>query len=335
MKRVGTFLFMIFSIRAMAFDCPDLRVIPLPGEGRIIVEGAVMKGRLRTGLRKRDRLRSLFSSPAAQEKLSLDVGKASAPVSLDDEGRFSQPFDLRPGTGTVRLLDSTGAVLASKEFGLPVRRPGFIAISDIDDTILVSEIRKRIRLLWNALIKPVTKRRPVQSTPGVYRSIAEGNNLGPPLFFYVSASPAAMGRFLAEFLTINRFPAGTLCIKNSLLKEGFDAHDHKMKWLNRLAGLFPKTPFLLLGDSGEKDPEIYSEFALASPTHPVLGILIRRAEDDPDRTVSLKGIGKPLAAKGISFTVWESPSDLASCVASFGFRIPHDPTDPPVPAGDD
>lgn len=56
--------------------------------------------------------------------------------------------------------------------------------------------------------------------------------------------------------------------------EGLKSREHKLKWLKRLSGLYPGLPLLLLGDSGEQDPEIYAEF-LESTDHPSLGVVIR------------------------------------------------------------
>jgi len=56
--------------------------------------------------------------------------------------------------------------------------------------------------------------------------------------------------------------------------------EYKLKRLRTLAERLPGTRFILFGDSGEKDPEIYTAFRSECPDR-VLSIFIRRVETTP------------------------------------------------------
>jgi phosphatidate phosphatase APP1 len=84
---------------------------------------------------------------------------------------------------------------------------------------------------------------------------------------------------LTEFLQQEKFPAGSLHLrpiklKDELFKEGSSSQDHKQKKIRELLKQFPKRRFILIGDSGEADPEIYAAVAKDYPDR-IQTILIR------------------------------------------------------------
>ncbi|MDR2127610.1 MAG: DUF2183 domain-containing protein [Burkholderiaceae bacterium] len=159
---------------------------------------------------------------------------------------------------------------------------GIFVVSDIDDTIKHSSVLDRKALLRNTFLEPF------QAVPGMaawYREMAAGD--AQVFFHYLSASPLALHPALSGFLAENGFPQGRLHLREStswrtLYADAKGNTAHKTSVLERLAEKFPKRKFILIGDSGERDPEIYADFTRKHPER-VLAIHIRNVTGE-DKT---------------------------------------------------
>jgi hypothetical protein len=142
---------------------------------------------------------------------------------------------------------------------------GVSVISDIDDTIKISEVLDKSALLKNTFCRSF---KPVDSMAGVYRGWER--SVGAQ-FHYVTASPWQLYVPLSDFARSNGFPAGTWHMKEFRLKdrsalELFASPErYKPGAIEPLLRKFPKRQFVLVGDSGEKDPEVYGALARKHP----------------------------------------------------------------------
>jgi hypothetical protein len=143
---------------------------------------------------------------------------------------------------------------------------GVSIVSDIDDTLKYSNVLNRKALLRNTFIEPF------KAVPGMAEWYQEIANLEPNAFFhYLSASPMQLYPALSEFLDEAHFPAGMLHLRESTsLRTAASASKevstaHKKRILTRLLSSYPRRQFILIGDSGERDPEIYADIARAYP----------------------------------------------------------------------
>lgn len=167
------------------------------------------------------------------------------------------PKDTRSFPGVAHVLQKTGVSV----------------ISDIDDTIKISEVRDREALLLNTFC------RPFRAAPGMPELYCEWEKRGWQ-FHYVSASPWQLYLPLAEFTGEAGFPAGTFHMKDFRVKDSTflallsDPQAYKSKVITPLFERFPDRQFVLVGDSGEKDPEVYGLLARKFPKQ-VSAILIR------------------------------------------------------------
>jgi phosphatidate phosphatase APP1 len=147
-------------------------------------------------------------------------------------------------------------------------------ISDIDDTIKISEVRNREALLRNTFLGPF---RPVPGMAEIYAAWATNHGAS---FHYVTACPWQLQPELATFLRTNGFPEGTFQMKQFRWKDQsffglFQSPErHKRNVIERWLRQFPQRQFILVGDSGERDPEVYGELARRFPGQ-VRRILIR------------------------------------------------------------
>ena len=156
---------------------------------------------------------------------------------------------------------------------LLVPETGLSVISDIDDTIKISNVRDRQALMLNTFAREFVA---VPEMAARYRQLAEQPGSA---FHYVSSGPIQLYPTLARFLEDAEFPAGSMHLREStaytnVIPGHDDSRKHKLAAIGELLADFPKRQFLLIGDSGEADPEIYGEMA-RSHTEQIIGIRIR------------------------------------------------------------
>jgi phosphatidate phosphatase APP1 len=154
---------------------------------------------------------------------------------------------------------------------------GFSVISDIDDTIKDSRVTDKSELLRNTFTREF---KPVSGMANLYRQLhAQGT-----AFHYVSGSPWQLYGPLQQFLSGSGFPNGTMHLKHFRLKDSSalellgSQRETKLAAIEPLLTAFPQRRFLLMGDSGEQDPEIYGELARRFPNQ-IAAIYIRNVTD--------------------------------------------------------
>lgn len=161
---------------------------------------------------------------------------------------------------------------------LIVPTQGLSVISDIDDTIKVSQVRDRHELLLNTFAREFV------AVPGMAQQYLALAKIRGTRFHYVSAGPIQLYPPLDRFMHDAGFPAGSVHLRESTAYSSvIPGHDasrmHKLATIRRLLADFPQRRFLLIGDSGEADPEIYGEIARAHREQ-VVGIRIRDVSGD-------------------------------------------------------
>jgi hypothetical protein len=210
------------------------------------------------------------------------VGKSGS------DGRFSGHIHLSDAE-LVALRSSVSPLCAAlpgddtRQFSCPVNfldARGITVISDIDDTIKVTQVRDRQAMFRNTFLEPFAA---VPGMAEVYRSWAENSKAQ---FCYVSASPWQLFLPLSEFVRSNGFPSGTFYLKQFRLKdESFwslfqNPEKYKPTVIEPLMKRFPDRKFVLVGDSGERDPEVYGVLARSFPAQ-VTKIFIRDVTNEP------------------------------------------------------
>jgi len=159
---------------------------------------------------------------------------------------------------------------------------GVSIISDIDDTIKISNVKDKQALLANTFLHPF------RAVPGMAETYRKWAGQGA-VFHYLSASPWQLYPALAEFIVQSGFPAGSVHLKNIRLKdETFfnlfsSQEEYKKPLVEQLLKTYPGRRFILIGDGGEEDPEIFASFAKSNPDQ-VLRVLIR--DEAPDAAES-------------------------------------------------
>lgn len=164
---------------------------------------------------------------------------------------------------------------------IPSEQVDYGVISDIDDTIIHTGVVSLLkwRVIVNTFFKNAAKRVPLKGAAELYHKFHRGNsgkNANP--IFYVSHSPWNLYRYLDFFLTENQFPKGPILLRSmSSFRPGKSKRPHKQNEILDILAAYPGSKFILIGDSGEKDADIYKEIAEHHPDR-ILAIYLRSVD---------------------------------------------------------
>jgi phosphatidate phosphatase APP1 len=147
-----------------------------------------------------------------------------------------------------------------------VEREGLSVVSDIDDTVKVTEVLDRGAMLERTFLEEFEA---VEGMAERYRGLEEERD---PAFHYLSASPWQLLPFLESFLADEGFPPGVFHLRqlrprsiSSPADFASGSSEYKTATIERLIEDFPGRHFILIGDSSEHDPEVYGGIARSYP----------------------------------------------------------------------
>ena len=250
----------------------------------------------------------------------------------DDEGHFE--FRLEPAVPLenagwhridLELMEpkprSGQAVSAAAQVLVPPETARFGVISDIDDTVVWSNVRHKLRMLSMLVRTNAHTRKPFKGVAAFYRALHDGAGGGEsnPVF-YVSSSPRNLYVPLVEFLALQGLPGGPLMLRDfgdHLLFAGGEHRDHKLRCIEQVFATSPELPFVLIGDSGERDPEIYAELVHDHPGR-VRVVYIRSVDPDPSRIAAIDRLVETLRPAGVPLVLAPDSEFAAVHAASEG-----------------
>lgn len=231
----------------------------------------------------RERAGYFVSDSSRNARVSVTLGNRVMPLALSNAaGYFStdilitradaaqwaqdgaMPFASMPTSANQRRFD--GAVRLVPETGVTV-------ITDIDDTIKVTHILDAKEKEANTFMRPFVA---VPGMAELYRSWQQA--LGERIHFHVvSAGPWQFHEPLQRFFMQAGFPAFTwdmrsIDIGGNIIVDVIEANpapqkiqDFKVAKIRAFMTRFPQRSVVLVGDSGERDPEVYAAILAAYP----------------------------------------------------------------------
>ncbi len=280
------------------FGQAPITVLAYRGYGRrdhIFLQGRVLKNKVITTSPTDSVWRNIVnnykrfgSAEIRSAQLQVRIGSNTFDLVTDREGYFyldqPLPYPLKPSEKK-KWREATVHLVRTRRREINVTRtakilvPGkaeFGVISDIDDTILITEVTSllKLKMLYLTFFKNVNNRQTFQEVEAFFRALQrgkEGNRRNP--FFYVSKSPWNLYDFLEDFIELNDLPRGPLMLRDIGLfpqRFPFEMFDrqyrgHKIAAVAHILRMYPDMPFILIGDSGEKDTDIYLTIARAFP----------------------------------------------------------------------
>jgi hypothetical protein len=189
--------------------------------------------------------------------------------SLTANVQFNGFLDNRQASATIFPSPPNGFGIISGQFNAIIR--SLLTLTryppDVDDTIKISNVLDKIELLKKTFLDDPE---PVSGMPELYAKLNQ--DLNDPAFFYVTGSPFQLFPFLRGFIS-STYPPGPILPKNLTFIdipgaiEAFSSDntlEFKLEMIDRINSFYPQKRFLAIGDSTEKDPEIYGEACVLS-----------------------------------------------------------------------
>ncbi|MFE6968240.1 App1 family protein [Isoptericola sp. NPDC057653] len=237
-------------------------------------------------------LRSYLTMPAPGEPVRVVVGGADVVVETDRAGYVDAevplPDDepLAPGRHDATLTAVRTGVAAAAPVVVVADTASFGVVSDIDDTAMITAVPRPLVAAWNTFFSRAGARRPVPGMAQLYRRIAADRPDAP--FVYLSNGAWNTAGTLSRFLDRHGFPPGPLLLTDwGPTQTGWfrSGPQHKGDSLDRLMTTFPDVRWLLVGDAGQLDEDVYVRASARWPGR-VVAIAVRqvaRARVRPSR----------------------------------------------------
>jgi phosphatidate phosphatase APP1 len=276
--------------------------------------------RFETDERAGVRVRAVFQGHAAE-------------TVTDDEGYFEvaiEPAEPPPADRTwhevaLSAVESPGGRSAAAAFArvlVPGKRARLAVISDIDDTIIDTGATRALHAAREVLLGNAYTRLPFPGVAPFYRALRTGaGGQADNPFFYVSSSPWNLYDVLQEVLERHGLPPGPMVLRDwGIAPEArpFGHRAHKLAAIRRIAETYPALPLLLVGDSGQEDPEIYHEVVSRFPGR-VRAIYIRNVGPGMDRVAAVKALAEQVLAAGSTLVLAEDTVAAARHAAAQGW----------------
>ena len=224
-------------------------------------------------------------------------------VSLD----LADPPNAVPVRATTRILT-------------PAPTATFGVVSDMDDTVLQSEVTSFLRAARMVLLENALTRLPFPGVAAFYRGLergATGAEANP--IFYVSSSPWNLYDVIDGFLEAQRIPTGPLLLRDWDLGRLSERHArHKGTVIREIFDTYPEMPFLLVGDSGQEDPEIYAELVRERPGR-VKAVYIRNVTPHAERLSRIEALAREIEQAGSTLVLADDTLAVAKHAAMHGW----------------
>ena len=288
-------------------DRDDGAPVLQPYTGYATPQGVVLRGRVLSHLRRAEpdaeqskivNLRQMVSLFITDEVAGVTVSGGGAFGVSDPEGyvRLLVGGDFAPGWTDIEVSidgqEDGGAVF-------PARIPGpdadCMIISDIDDTMIETGAHSLARNLWTTFTGSALTRKVHEDARDLIRALEDG---GRNPVFYVSSSPWNLHDFLVAIFERAGLPRGPMFLRDlGVVEEGIGASHgtHKGAAIDAILAANPHLPVWLLGDSGQKDAQVYRDAVARHPGR-ILGVALREPApgaggDDAEAMAAIEAAG--------------------------------------------
>jgi phosphatidate phosphatase APP1 len=283
----------------------------------------------------RDILRRIRRRPVRGARIEARFYGASVEVETDRDGYFR--IELAPGAvppEEVRwhpmqiVMLAPHRVAAVAEVYIPPARSSLVVISDIDDTVMHTGVANKARMLWRLFVEDAESRTVFPGVSHLYRALhagATGDEANAML--YVSRAPWGIYELLDEFFQRHDIPVGPILFlrewgiswKHPLPRR---ATDHKRVLIEAMMHLYAGMPFVLIGDSGQHDPELYLQIVEQFPGR-VRAVYIRDvAARGAGRAAEVTLMAEALRATGGHLVLARDSMAIAEDAARLGLIAP-------------
>jgi phosphatidate phosphatase APP1 len=277
--------------------------------------------------------RRFASRELAGVQLRIYYGDDHVDTVTDAEGYFRAKLPLTPAlpfpgwfnvnvTFTTPAVYGKDAISAQAEVLIPPAEANFGVISDVDDTVVLTHATNLLKMARMVFLKNARSRLPFPGVAAFYQALylgAKGNGANP--IFYVSSSAWNIYDLLIDFIALNEIPSGPLLLADYGLDQTsfpFASHDtHKLTQIEQILTTYPNLPFLLIGDSGQRDHAIYQQVNEDYPGR-ILAIYLRDVQwltlDSSQQTAKIE-----VLPNGVEVILAPNTAAAASHAADHGY----------------
>ena len=279
------------------------------------------------------------SDPLPYARVKIEHAGSTSEMKADDEGFFGDWLELaNPVTSddewqqySVELLPRAQspqtvprpAIKGSGEILVPPTTARFCVISDIDDTVIQSRVSNFLQAARTVILGNARTRLPFPGVAAFYEALrngAGGDEKNP--IFYVSSSPWNIYDVITEFMDLQNIPRGPLLLRDwdiGLLSLSSSRHaEHKGMMSRNILQLYPHLEVILIGDTGQHDPEIYRQIVIEFPNR-VKAIYIRDVTRTAERTASVQKLADEVLAANSTLVLAEDSFAAAAHAAEHGW----------------
>ena len=278
-------------------------------------------------------LRRIESDEIPDARVQLTFGEQRLHATTDDDGFFTFDFDPEAELPADRVWHEVRLTLEAPEPSEPERAAAtghllvpreeaeFGIVSDLDDTVIRTGATSKLQMARIVLLNNASTRAPFPGVSAFYRALKEGPDAnGHNPTFYVSSSPWNLYDMFQGFFEAYDIPAGPIFLKDyGLTAERFfkSGHgSHKLARIERLFDTYPDLPFVLIGDSGQEDPEIYRHLVGDRAEH-IRAVFIRDVTT-PERDEEVHAIARQVERMGVPMFLTEDTAEAAARAAELG-----------------
>ncbi len=305
------------------------RVFRQIGRGSVSPAGSLLRDLI-------DLVRRLFRYGVPDVELIVTYGDEEFRVTTDKDGYFRLhlfPERLQEPDKVWQHLEIEAVSEKLKGGTAPAR--AFVAppsarqvvISDIDDTVMLTGVANKTRMLWRLFMEGAKSRTAFPGVAPLYRALhdgAGGEECNPML--YVSRGPWSIYEMLETFFNLHHIPEGPvlflrewgLTVQRPLPRK---SPGHKLELIEEMLACYHDLPFILIGDSGQHDPRIYAEIVRRYPGR-VQAIYIRNVTKSEDRLDAIEELALELEKAGSPLVLAADSLAMAEHAARAGFIAP-------------
>jgi phosphatidate phosphatase APP1 len=272
-------------------------------------------------------------------QVEIEYADTKLEMKADNEGFFGGWIELANATTnddewqeySVELIRQVSAdtpmapltVKGAGEILVPPQTARFGVISDIDDTVIQSRVSNFLQAARTVILGNARTRLPFPGVAGFYQALRNGlAGAEKNPIFYVSGSPWNIHDVITEFMGLQNIPKGPLILRDwdigwSSLSSLRHA-DHKSETIRNIFKLYPNLEFILVGDTGQEDPEIYSRIVSEFPNR-VRAIYIRDVTRTAERSASVQKLADEVLTAHSTLVLVEDSLSAATHAVEHGW----------------
>jgi phosphatidate phosphatase APP1 len=225
------------------------------------------------------------------------------------------------------LRDEDVSITAEGQVLVPPPDAEFGVISDIDDTVIYTDATHLIKMARTVFLGSARTRLPFKGVAAFYRALMHGQQQeGINPLFYVSSSPWNLYDLLVDFFRLQDIPLGQMLflrdwgIKDEELLP-ITHWRYKINTIKKILDTYPDLPFILIGDNGQQDPEIYHEVVSTYPER-TLAVYIRNVSQYLERPQKIHHLAENVLESGSVMILADETYTLAQHAAEQGWISP-------------